>query len=233
MRCAVADDSADLDSIRACIDRQGQPKAKDERMALVRASMWQPGDIIRIAFMDGDGGVQQRVRQAAEQWMDYADLRFYFVDDSDADIRISFGQRGSWSYVGTDCRSIPANQPTMNYGWLTPDSTEDEVSRVVLHEFGHALGCIHEHQNPTGGIKWNKPVVYAYFAGPPNHWSKEQVDHNLFEKYDEDLTVFSGLDPRSIMMYPIDKRFTVDGFEVRLNTDLSETDKRFIRELYS
>jgi hypothetical protein len=75
--------------------------------------------------------------------------------------------------------------------------------------------------------------VYAYYAGPPNYWSKEQVDHNLFEKYDQDLTAFSELDPMSIMMYPIDKRFTLDGFEIRLNTDLSDVDKRFIRELYS
>ena len=49
----------------------------------------------------------------------------------------------------------------MNYGWLTPDSDDDELRRVVLHEFGHALGLIHEHQNPEGGIEWNEPAVKA------------------------------------------------------------------------
>jgi len=30
---------------------------------------------------------------------------------------------------------------------------------TVLHEFGHALGLIHEHQNPaSGGFKWNREV---------------------------------------------------------------------------
>ena len=48
----------------------------------------------------------------------------------------------------------------MNYGWLTPESAQDEVRRVVLHEFGHALGLIHEHQNPKGGgIEWNRDAV--------------------------------------------------------------------------
>jgi len=120
----------------------------------------------------------------------------------------------------------------MNYGWLTPDSADSEVSRVVLHEFGHALGCIHEHQNPAGGIKWNKEVVYAYYAGPPNFWSKEDVDRNLFETYNEDLTVHTYLDAASIMMYPIDRHFTLDGFEVGLNTELSRADKDFIRQVY-
>jgi hypothetical protein len=120
----------------------------------------------------------------------------------------------------------------MNYGWLELDSSDDEVRRVVLHEFGHALGCIHEHQNPAGGIKWNKNVVYAYYAGPPNFWSKEDVDHNLFEVYDENLTIYSQLDPASIMMYPIDRRFTLDGFEVGLNTQLSSVDKEFIEATY-
>ena len=57
--------------------------------------------------------------------------------------------------------------------------TTTEYERVVVHEFGHALGAIHEHQNPKGGIEWNLPAVYKYFAGPPNFWSKEDVDVNV------------------------------------------------------
>jgi len=31
---------------------------------------------------------------------------------------------------------------------------------TVLHEFGHALGLIHEHQSPfKGGFEWNKDEV--------------------------------------------------------------------------
>jgi len=44
----------------------------------------------------------------------------------------------------------------MNYGWLRDDTQDEEYSRVVLHEFGHALGCIHEHQQPKFGRVWDK-----------------------------------------------------------------------------
>ncbi len=34
---------------------------------------------------------------------------------------------------------------------------------TVLHEFGHSLGLIHEHQSPfKGGFEWNKDEVRSY-----------------------------------------------------------------------
>jgi hypothetical protein len=215
--------------IKACIDRKRLPKTRNERMALVTNSMWKGGDGIRVAFMGGDATVQARVEHYAKMWLQFANLKLYFGSDPNADIRIAFNPGGSWSYIGTDCRAIPKDKPTMNYGWLTPESSDSEVSRVVLHEFGHALGCIHEHQNPAAAIKWKKDDVYRYYAGDPNYWSKEEVDSNLFETYDKELTVHTALDANSIMMYPIPAEFTEDGFSVGLNITLSENDKEFIR----
>lgn len=197
------------------------------------ASRWTEGAGIRAVFLDGDLSLQERVKRVALTWFDYANLDLYFVTDAPRpDIWISFSQPGSWSYIGRDCLNVPPGEPTMNFGWLTPDSPDDEVSRVVLHEFGHALGCIHEHQNPAGGIPWNKPAVYAYYSGPPNHWSQALVDRNVFQAYDADLTVHSQVDPDSIMMYPIPRSLTLGGFAVGLNTQLSPTDKQFIRKAY-
>ena len=218
--------------LRVCIDRVVPPPTLKERMALVKDAKWQPGDDIRVSFMDGDPALQQRVIKRAKEWMDHANLTLLFGTDPAADIRISFRQRGSWSYIGTQCRNVPVSKPTMNYGWLTLSTPEPEVSRVVLHEFGHALGCIHEHQNPAGGINWNKPAVYEYYEGPPNNWTPAQVDQNLFRPYDEKLTVHTKLDPTSIMMYPVPKDFTLDGFEVGMNRVLSPTDIAYISEQY-
>ena len=77
----------------------------------------------------------------------------------------------------------------------------------ISHEFGHAIGCIHEHQNPSGGIDWNKSAVYKYYEGTPNNWSIEEVDSNIFQKYKIKQTQFTQLDVASIMMYPIPKEF--------------------------
>lgn len=98
----------------------------------------------------------------------------------DAEIRIAFEQgAGSWSYIGTDCLNIPKSKPTMNLGWLTPTTSHAETKRVVLHEFGHALGLAASNQSPTANIPWNKQATYDYYQ-KTSGWTKQQVDTNLF-----------------------------------------------------
>lgn len=202
-------------------------------LAALTAKKWDNGRELRVHFMDGDPDVQARLQPFAQQWSEHANIRFQFVNDPDAEIRISFQQQGSWSYLGTDALSIPKNQPTMNFGWLTRNTADDEYSRVVIHEFGHALGCYHEHSNPTADIPWNKEAVYAYYEGPPNNWSRADVDHNLFRRYASGISQFSQFDDKSIMLYSIPERFVTDPARaVGWNQVLSDTDKSFIGTMY-
>ena len=120
----------------------------------------------------------------------------------------------------------------MNYGWLTDTSTDEEYSSVVLHEFGHALGCGHEHESPAADIKWNKPAVYRDLGGSPNFWNKENVDHNVFSKYSARQTKYTAFDPESIMLYAFPAAWTLDGQSYHENAKLSALDKQFIRECY-
>ncbi len=203
-----------------------------QSLAALTGKLWQPGRKLRVRFMDGDPVIQERLQPFAHAWSKYCSITFEFGNDPNAEIRISFKEKGSWSYIGTDCLSISKNKPTMNFGWLTKTTADTEYSRVVTHEFGHALGFIHEHQNPSTNIPWDKPKVYAYYAGSPNFWSKSQVDVNLFQTYSADITQFSNFDPDSIMLYPIPNEFTVGDFEVGWNTILSTTDVEFAGSLY-
>jgi hypothetical protein len=211
------------------------PKGVRERAALVKNAKWSR-NVVTVSFLDGDPAVQQKVVNQAKKWTRAgggpANLKLEFHKNPPTDIRISFRYSGSWSVIGNSASTVPADQPTMNFGWLTADTSDDEYRRVVLHEFGHAIGLIHEHQNPAGGIIWNQPQVIADLSGPPNNWSIPVISQNMFEPYDANETNFTMTDPTSIMMYPIPAKWTKNGFSAGLNTDLSATDKAFVASQY-
>jgi hypothetical protein len=171
----------------------------------------------------------------AQQWEQYANINFEFGSDPVAEIRSSFESDPgrSWSRLGIDALRIPSGEPTMNYGWLTLQLAEERFARVILHEFGHALAAIHEHQHPEGDISWNKEAVYRFYAQNDPPWSKEQVDHNLFEVYDKTSTNSGAYDRFSIMHYPIPAQLVTNPNDAAgWNSELSPADKQFIGTMY-
>ena len=207
--------------------------ATTSRAAVEKFRLWDNGRRLRVLYLDGEAAVQEKVTAIAKEWEQLTNLTIDFVTSGAAEIRISFLDKGfSWSTVGTDALTVPRSQPTMNYGWLTPSTATREYHRVVRHEFGHALGMIHEHQNPAaaGQIPWDKPKVYAYYA--QQGWSEDDVDHNIFDVYDEDTTNFSDFDPESIMQYAVPDELTVGSYSIGWNTEFSETDRSFMASQY-
>ena len=191
------------------------------RAAVLKAKKWPNGSTLRVRFMGGNSTQQDIVRQFAPEWAKHANLKLIFGNATDAEIRISFVDAdGAWSYIGVDCKNIPVNEATMNLGW------QDEG--VVLHEFGHAIGLIHEHQNPNGGIQWNRENVIRDLSGPPNNWDLATIEHNIFAAYAHEQLNSTTLDKKSIMLYAIPAHWTRDGFQSAPNEVLSEVDKRYI-----
>ena len=127
------------------------------------------------------------------------------MDTGDSDIRVSFTKwDGCWSMVGKDCRSTSRQKPTMNLD-LSNDSSDDTFSRKVLHEFGHALGYIHEGQNQSAHIQSNREVVHGYYG-------QDGVDLNVSSSRTEVTTDFLALNLSSIMLYPISGSLTDRGY---------------------
>lgn len=118
---------------------------------------------------------------------------------------------------------------TMNL-CLTDSDSDDEVRRVVLHEFGHALGAIHEHQSPLAQIPWNRPAAYAYFNSQGN--SNDWVDHNVFNEPFPASEIDADADPTSIMVYPYPPGLTTDGSHVDFVNTLSVRDTERIATMY-
>jgi Astacin (Peptidase family M12A) len=182
---------------------------------------WMNGSTLRVRFLGGTAAQQTKVKEQAGWWTAHANLRFDFNNAPDAEIRIAFDpNNGAWSYVGTDNRSIPLDQPTMNLGFMDGGTT--------AHEFGHAIGLAHEHQNPAGGMMWNEAAVIRDLSGPPNHWNEAQIRHNVLKKYSVEQVNGTAFDPDSVMLYAFPGSWVQSGQGTHANEVLSAMDKAFI-----
>jgi len=104
--------------------------------------------------------------------------------------------------------SVGAGTSTKTGSPSVSATPENDFASVVLHEFGHAIGLLHEHNHPELELRWKKDVVYADLGGPPNHWSREDIDFNVFLQYPLNRIVASDKpDLVSIMIYTIPSRW--------------------------
>lgn len=211
---------------------------------------WLPGKVLRVAFLDGDSDLHLDIRTILQAITDACGLVFDFGETADGDfrrwteddttyaaeIRVSFDKQGYFSLVGIDSvdTSIGTpfsrvggrpNQASLNLGGFAIQRPSTWRG-TVLHEFLHAVGFHHAHQNMRGpcqaSFRWDddpgyqptqderganiidhngkRPGIYTYLAGFPNFWNKAKVDHNL--KTEEDPNLVAGpFDPASTMLY--------------------------------
>ncbi|WP_447403036.1 M12 family metallopeptidase (plasmid) [Lysinibacillus sp. fkY74-1] len=220
-------------------NKPGDGASLPRYFAVASNYLWEPGTEIRVRFLEDppripvDPIVKSKIESCAREWEKYANIKLSFGNHPDAEIRIAFdsGENGGyWSRIGTDCKRINKNEPTMNYEGFTSNTSESVYYRVVLHEFGHALGLYHEHQGPEAAsvIKWNREAVKNYYKN--KGWNEETIQRNIFEI--NNSTNYTHFDKESIMVYAIDPSLTEDGFFVEWNYKLSDIDKQFIKKIY-
>jgi hypothetical protein len=192
------------------------------------SKFWAPGRTLTVGFFnDTSAEHQAAIENVARQWLRWANLKFEFVDSRFADIRIFTGGDDNYSHVGTDALLVSQLDATLALG----TGPEDPLfARTVLHEFGHVLGLLHEHQHPKADIPWDIPKLYAYFAA--KGIDRQTVDINLLNKTDKALAKGTAYDRASIMHYAVLQEQTLGDWEIGINHTLSRRDRIFARRVY-
>ena len=188
----------------------------------------------------------------AREWMQHANVTFDFEENGaprkckgagQEDIKVGFRDgQGWWSVPGTISRK---QDPSMNlqfWGIDTPmymdrkPVPEAVMRRTILHEFGHALGMLHEHQSPTANCDAEIDWDAAYKIGAGIGWDKERVDRKFRQLIGTQEFNATAIDRRSIMHYSLPQQLFKRGKDspcwVAENTDLSQLDRTFIASLY-
>jgi serralysin len=195
------------------------------------SKVWKAKDLpLRVRFLDGSTAQRNKAWSRFVTIDQLCGVSFTVVETGPSDIRVSFGNTGHWSYLGTDCKNIPQNAPTMNLQ-LAAWEDASEWDRVGLHEICHALGCPHEHQHPQAGIPWNERKVIDYYARTQG-WSESETRDQVLDRYRGSDFIGTSFDSCSIMLYPILKEHTTNGFSVGWNVKLSVKDIEFLKRIY-
>lgn len=220
-----------------------------------------PGPIqLGVGFIDDPYDMRDQIFSWIKNWTgsNAANLEFFPASLRQSHIRISFLTGQDSSALGAQALSIPKHAPTMHLSSVGSDfgfGTDWNVKnwkRIVLHEFGHAIGLRHEHLHPKAGINWKDDNEIARIELDTANWSRcrlyEQNNRRtslvresecldsiqLFITGTKTHTTSSikvgSYDSKSIMVYPVKADWNFDGLVIDPAFELSQEDKAFVRD---
>jgi hypothetical protein len=204
-----------------------------EHLAVYTQKRWGPKVDLSVRFLDTtNAALKAKILEHFNAWNRFGDIRFRESGSLSADIRVTLNGGGYWSYLGTDCRSIPAGQPTMSLHGFALSTPESEYKRVVRHEVGHAIGCPHEHARPEVIERLDRAKVVAEFKRTQG-WSEREIVQQIFTPPPPGSIMATALaEETSIMCYSFPARLTKNGVAIPGGADITPLDGKFIGSVY-
>lgn len=204
-----------------------------EHLALLTSRYWSnKGVKLSVGFMEPiQDDLANRILSHFNAWSEWANVEFHRTK-TDPQIRVSRGEGGYYSYLGTDILHIPKDQQTMNLEAFTMQTPDSEFHRVVRHEIGHTMGLVHEHLRKELVARLDSQKTIAYFQQTQG-WSPSMTTEQVLTPLDDaQLTETPTADEMSIMTYQLPGIITKDGKPIIGGTDIDEIDKAFIAKIY-
>jgi hypothetical protein len=168
--------------------------------------------VIPYRFLNGQATQHAKVTKVIPEWGRYANITFTRSEDTSPAllplITISFKKECEcWSYIGTDARTATPNPEfTMMLGAVSEgaDTTPSDRS-IILHQFGHALGLVHEHMCPseTDAVALKQNLILKHRSLRDHEAS---IGKYLSVYANSSVTNYAAPDLQSIMMYECPNR---------------------------
>jgi hypothetical protein len=200
------------------------------RFIYLAGAAWR-SPVVTVCFWNGKKNIQDYVMQYANDWTKYAAIKFSYqthgqnnicADANSANIRISLDAKdprdlyvneedsrtGDWSYPGNV--DLHKYLVTMNLADVEKDRLDDPhwTHHAIRHEFGHALGLMHEHQRKECEGWFNFEQI-AKDTGWTVDYAKTQV--GTFPDSDLAGLGFVGdYDKNSIMQYNFTEKWLLE-----------------------
>lgn len=250
-------------STMLCLDKNPDVSNKAQLALINKKTVWSnlPNNKITISFKDPNAAWSLIGRQSNLQvpsmnlgWVDPPFPGSKDFPENKFTAKLSVG--GKITSYNSSFPSVIKRNGCDNVGCrpgYSPGAT-------ILHEFGHALGLYHEHQNYSkiDGKEVSNPVVYKpaeeirkimiedciNFSKEKNGnegtncekttWPENQIQSNIIERYSSGTGFLNGscFDPKSIMRYPMDPRFIISGPPPSYNFVYSDMDKMWLQKYY-
>jgi hypothetical protein len=205
-------------------------------LAITTTKYWGPSNGVHLTvgfpFDDPSTELRSRILFHMNAWAKTANVRFVETA-TDPQVRIARTPGdGYWSYLGTDIREIPAEEPTMNLDSFTMSTPESEYRRVVRHETGHTMGFPHEHMRRELVELIDEDKAIEYFRRTQG-WNEAEVRAQVLTPLEESSLIGTAhADPNSIMCYQIPGEITKNGKPIVGGLDIDQTDYNFASLVY-
>lgn len=178
-------------------------------------SKWNGASRISLSFRNKSGVFKTCSNR------DDSDIRVS-LDGSDPNVAYELGQDryGNWSLIGRQSTFVPANRPlgtryevTMNIAFAVISARIGDIAGLnftVSHEFGHALGLLHEFQAATC-----KDWIDIKSLARDQGWNSTDAALNLYPlpdvpaRYKQDFGAVGAYDVLSVMQYNFAQKYYV------------------------